>query len=82
MKSLIKWYKVDGESGSGSNGNLRVLNTPQNWSLTIKCNLVLYLRHTSFLGGGSYLSVYSQYIPSPADRMEWIVSIMNCTTLK
>ena len=47
------------QSGHGNNGNEGVTpHSPnlQDWSFTIRCSLVSYLRHLFFFGGGGGLT--------------------------
>ena len=46
-----------GQKKPGSNGNEVVLHTSQNWSLTIRCSLILHSGHP-FWGGDAYPSVW------------------------
>ena len=80
---MIKWFyfthKLDpnrgtntlGQSGLGSNKNERVVYISQNWSLTIRCNLVSYAEHllVSILPLTEMLSMYF----TVSAELNWVI---------
>ena len=59
------------QNGSESNGNDGILDTPQNWSFTIRCSLVSIPRTPLFLG--DTISVFYAPITGQTNSWSWRV---------